>query len=65
MDQPLEGKDYSFPKQEQITLKFWEDTDAFHEQLRRSEGKTPYIFFDGVGAPFPVFWGVAKQDLRS
>ena len=48
MEQPLEGKDYSFPKQEQIILKFWEDTDAFHEQLRRSEGKTPYIFFDGV-----------------
>ncbi|KAK9864727.1 hypothetical protein WJX84_010606 [Apatococcus fuscideae] len=47
MEQPLEGKDYSFPKQEQITLKFWEDTDAFHEQLRRSEGKQPYIFFDG------------------
>ena len=44
----MEGKDYSFPKQEQLTLKFWEDTDAFHEQLRRSEGRTPYIFFDGV-----------------
>lgn len=48
MDQPLEGKDYSFPKQEEITLKFWEDTDAFQQQLKLSEGKDPYIFFDGV-----------------
>ncbi|KAK9843147.1 hypothetical protein WJX74_007686 [Apatococcus lobatus] len=47
MDQPLEGKDYNFPKQEESTLKFWEETDAFQEQLRRSEGKDPYIFFDG------------------
>uniref|UniRef100_A0A7S3R0N5 isoleucine--tRNA ligase n=2 Tax=Dunaliella tertiolecta TaxID=3047 RepID=A0A7S3R0N5_DUNTE len=42
-----EGKNFSFPKEEERTLEFWKQTDAFHEQLRRSEGKPEYIFYDG------------------
>lgn len=47
MQDVIEGKDYSFPKQEEHVLKFWEDTDAFKQQLKRSEGKKPYVFYDG------------------
>ncbi len=43
----VEGKDYSFPKEEEKTLGVWDRLDAFHEQLRRSEGKPEYIFYDG------------------
>ena len=47
MQDVIEGKDYSFPKQEEQVLQFWEDTDAFKQQLKRSEGKKPYVFYDG------------------
>ena len=47
MQDVLEGKDYSFPKQEEQVLDFWERTDAFKQQLKRSEGKKPYVFYDG------------------
>ncbi|DBA71115.1 hypothetical protein WJX79_007299 [Trebouxia sp. C0005] len=47
MQDVIEGKDYSFPRQEEHVLKFWEETDAFKQQLKRSEGKKPYVFYDG------------------
>ncbi len=47
MQDVIEGKDYSFPQQEEHVLKFWEETDAFKQQLKRSEGKKPYVFYDG------------------
>lgn len=47
MDAVIEGKDYSFPKEEEKILALWKELDAFHEQLRRSEGKPEYIFNDG------------------
>lgn len=47
MEDVKEGKDYSFPEEEVKVLQFWDDVDAFHEQLRRSEGKKPYVFYDG------------------
>ena len=28
-------------------LKHWAETDAFKEQLRRTEGKREFVFFDG------------------
>ncbi|KAG1672606.1 hypothetical protein FOA52_002086 [Chlamydomonas sp. UWO 241] len=43
----IEGKDYSFPDQEKETLAHWDATDAFKEQLRRTEGMPEYIFYDG------------------
>ena len=47
MQDVIEGKDYSFPRQEEHVLKFWEEKDAFKQQLKRSEGKKPYVFYDG------------------
>ena len=47
MQDVIEGKDYSFPKQEEQVLQFWDETDAFKQQLKRSEGKKPYVFYDG------------------
>lgn len=43
----LEGKDYSFPKEEEKVLKLWEELDAFKTQLKLTEGKPEYIFYDG------------------
>lgn len=43
----MEGKDYSFPKEEELILEYWAKIDAFKEQLRLSEGKPEYIFYDG------------------
>lgn len=37
----------SFPAEEEKILALWEKLDAFNEQLRRSEGKPEYIFYDG------------------
>lgn len=47
MQDVIEGKDYSFPKQEEQVLQFWDDTQAFQQQLKRSQGKKPYVFYDG------------------
>ncbi|KAG6551039.1 hypothetical protein Mapa_007272 [Marchantia paleacea] len=47
MEEIIEGKDYSFPKEEEKTLEFWARIDAFQTQLKRSEGKPEYIFYDG------------------
>jgi isoleucyl-tRNA synthetase len=35
----------SFPQTEEAVLALWEKLDAFHEQLRRTEGKPEYIFY--------------------
>ena len=43
----IEGKDFSFPVEEEKILKFWDDIDAFKEQLKRTEGQPEYIFYDG------------------
>ena len=37
----------SFPKTEEATMQFWEEVDAFKNQLRQSEGKPEYSFYDG------------------
>lgn len=37
----------SFPAEEEKILALWDKLDAFKEQLRRSEGKPEYIFYDG------------------
>ena len=47
MEDVKEGKDYNFPEEELKVLQFWDEIDAFKEQLRRSEGKKPYVFYDG------------------
>jgi isoleucyl-tRNA synthetase len=47
MEDVCEGKDYSFPAQEVSVLDLWKKLDAFHEQLRRTEGGEEFVFYDG------------------
>ena len=47
MEDVQEGKDYHFPKEEEVLLEHWAATDSFKEQLRRSEDKPEFIFYDG------------------
>ncbi|KAL2619895.1 hypothetical protein R1flu_000100 [Riccia fluitans] len=47
MEEVIEGKDYSFPKEEEKILQFWDRIDAFQTQLKLTEGKPEYIFYDG------------------
>ncbi|TVU08293.1 hypothetical protein EJB05_41693 [Eragrostis curvula] len=47
MEDVCEGKDYSFPAQELWVLDLWKKIDAFHEQLRRTEGGEEFVFYDG------------------
>eukprot|EP01018_Ginkgo_biloba_P031750 Gb_05984 [translate_table: standard] len=47
MEDVCEGKDFSFPKQEEKILDMWEAMNAFQTQLQRTEGKPEYIFYDG------------------
>lgn len=44
---PLDSGPYSFAGQEDKVLAFWTEIDAFGEQLKQSEGKPPYTFYDG------------------
>jgi isoleucyl-tRNA synthetase len=37
----------SFPQEEEKILAHWEKIDAFKTQLKMSEGKKPYTFYDG------------------
>ncbi len=36
-----------FPKLEESTLAYWQEIDAFHTQLKISEGRPEYTFYDG------------------
>nr|CAD1839759.1 unnamed protein product [Ananas comosus var. bracteatus] len=47
MEEVCEGKDLSFPREEERILKLWEEMEAFKTQLRRTEGMPEYIFYDG------------------
>ncbi|KAL3653307.1 hypothetical protein CASFOL_002988 [Castilleja foliolosa] len=47
MDDVCEGKDFSFPSQEEKILSWWEETDAFKTQLERTKQFPEYVFYDG------------------
>ncbi|KAG0615444.1 hypothetical protein M758_5G041400 [Ceratodon purpureus] len=47
MEDICEGKEYSFPRQEEKVLDLWERLNAFETQLKKTEGKPEYIFYDG------------------
>ncbi|XP_024517008.1 isoleucine--tRNA ligase, cytoplasmic isoform X2 [Selaginella moellendorffii] len=47
MESVPEGKDFSFPKKEEEILQLWSKLDAFQTQLKRSEGRPEYVFYDG------------------
>ncbi|KAH6836839.1 tRNA synthetase class I L [Perilla frutescens var. hirtella] len=47
MDDVCEGKDFSFPSQEEKILAWWDEIDAFKTQLERTKKFPEYIFYDG------------------
>ncbi|XP_052173832.1 isoleucine--tRNA ligase, cytoplasmic [Diospyros lotus] len=47
MDDVCEGKDFSFPKQEEKVLQWWSEIKAFETQLERTKHLPEYIFYDG------------------
>lgn len=47
MEEVCEGKEFSFPREEENVLEFWKTKDAFKTQLKRSEHLPEYIFYDG------------------
>jgi len=47
MEDVCEGKEYSFPEQEEKVLHLWQELNAFETQLKRTEGKPEYVFYDG------------------
>ncbi|WOK99491.1 isoleucine--tRNA ligase, cytoplasmic [Canna indica] len=47
MEDVCEGKDFSFPQQEESILRFWSSIHAFETQLKRTESMPEYIFYDG------------------
>ncbi|XP_011037059.1 PREDICTED: probable isoleucine--tRNA ligase, cytoplasmic isoform X1 [Populus euphratica] len=47
MEEVCEGKEFSFPTQEEKILSFWSEIKAFETQLERSKDLPEYIFYDG------------------
>ncbi|GJW60003.1 isoleucine--tRNA ligase, cytoplasmic, partial [Tanacetum coccineum] len=47
MDDVIEGKDFSFPKQEEKILEWWTEVKAFETQLEKTKDLQEYIFYDG------------------
>ncbi|XP_022897976.1 isoleucine--tRNA ligase, cytoplasmic-like [Olea europaea var. sylvestris] len=47
MDDVCEGKDFSFPLQEEKILSLWDEIKAFETQLERTKHFPEYIFYDG------------------
>lgn len=37
----------SFPKEEEVVLKRWQEIGAFERQVELSKGRKPYTFYDG------------------
>uniref|UniRef100_A0A1J3JXX8 isoleucine--tRNA ligase n=1 Tax=Noccaea caerulescens TaxID=107243 RepID=A0A1J3JXX8_NOCCA len=46
MEEVCEGKEFSFPREEENVLEFWKEEDAFKTQLKRTEHLPEYIFYD-------------------
>ncbi|KAG2239751.1 hypothetical protein Bca52824_091448 [Brassica carinata] len=47
MEEVGEAKDFSFPREEEKILSFWNQIDAFKTQLKRTEHLPEFIFYDG------------------
>jgi len=43
----VEGKEWNWAQQEERILALWDELNAFDEQLKRTEGKPEFVFFDG------------------
>jgi isoleucyl-tRNA synthetase len=44
---PIVPERPNFPEEEEKVLKYWQEIDAFKKQLKLSEGKPLYTFYDG------------------
>ncbi|KAI8904305.1 tRNA synthetases class I-domain-containing protein [Gorgonomyces haynaldii] len=44
---PTIPNQFNFPKEEERILAFWEEIDAFKTQLKLSENRPPFSFYDG------------------
>ena len=47
MSELADSAPFSFVEMEHDILKLWQDTDAFQQSLANTQGKKPYIFYDG------------------
>ncbi|MCD7466072.1 hypothetical protein HAX54_002422, partial [Datura stramonium] len=47
MEDVCEGKDFSFPNQEEKILQWWEQVKAFETQLEKTKNQPEYVFYDG------------------
>ncbi|KAL5726224.1 isoleucine--tRNA ligase [Ranunculus cassubicifolius] len=47
MEEIPEGKDFSFPNQEEKILNLWSSINAFQTQLKLTENKPEFVFYDG------------------
>ncbi|KAL9240634.1 hypothetical protein vseg_014831 [Gypsophila vaccaria] len=47
MEDVCEGKDFSFSKEEEKILQYWDKIDAFKTQLSKTAHLPEYIFYDG------------------
>lgn len=47
MEEVCEGKDFSFPLQEEKVLEYWNSIKAFETQLAKTQNNPEYIFYDG------------------
>ncbi|KAK8700452.1 hypothetical protein V6N13_018848 [Hibiscus sabdariffa] len=47
MEEVCEGKDFSFPSEEEHILSFWQQIEAFKCQLDRTQSMPEFVFYDG------------------
>ncbi len=47
LQEVVEGKEWNWAQQEEKILALWDELNAFEEQLKRTEGKPEFVFFDG------------------
>ncbi|MED6340883.1 MAG: isoleucine--tRNA ligase, partial [Pseudomonadota bacterium] len=47
MSEPADSAPFSFVEMEHDILKLWQETDAFQQSMANTQGKKPYIFYDG------------------
>lgn len=47
LDDVPEGKDFSVPKMEEGIMAYWDQIKAFETQLKLTEGRPQYVFYDG------------------
>ena len=47
MSEPADSAPFSFVEMEHDILELWQDTDAFQQSLANTQGKKPYILYDG------------------